>query len=69
MNAKQHGRRRFLKKSAVLAGLAAGAIPAVRGQTANASTDLSYGERSRFVTSVRVGDGGTMPALTVAATS
>ncbi len=58
MNAKQHDRRRFLKKSAALAGLAAGAIPAVRGQTANAGGDLSYGERSRFVTSLRVGDGG-----------
>jgi len=58
MNAKQHDRRRFLKKSAALAGLAAGAIPAVQGQTANAGGDLSYGERSRFVTSLRVGDGG-----------
>ena len=62
MNPKQSDRRRFLKGSAVLAGLAVGAIPSASGQTAGSGPAESqpkkdsnlYGERSRFVTSERL---------------
>jgi len=62
MKPNDSGRRRFLKNSAALAGLAVGAV-----QTASAGAipdeksgapakDLhSYGERSRFETSERLG--------------
>ena len=63
MNSKQSGRRRFLKESAALAGLAAvgaGAIRSASGQTIGSETPAlrpddyrAYGRRSRFVTSVR----------------
>ena len=63
MDSKQTNRRRFLKDGAVLAGLAVGAVvsPAVRAQTPgteprtkNIKELIAYGERSRFVTSIRV---------------
>lgn len=53
-------RRGFLKRSAALAGLAAGAIPFAAAEAhpadnpeARPARDLSYGERSHFETSVR----------------
>jgi sulfane dehydrogenase subunit SoxC len=62
MNSKQSARRRFLKNSAALAGLAAGAIRPASGQSAGSeradahSKDIhAYGERSRFENSARVG--------------
>ena len=62
MNSKQSARRRFLKNSAALAGLAAGAIQPASGQSAGSETadahpkDIhAYGERSRFENSARVG--------------
>ena len=65
MDAKEPGRRRFLKKGAVLAGLAVGAIRSARGQTPGPATpdkpanDLyTYGGRSRFENSVRTGTNG-----------
>ena len=60
MNSKNPNRRGFLKRSAALAGLAVGTIPFTSAQTLPKDTaeagppkDLSYGERSRFETSVR----------------
>ena len=68
MNAKKHGRRRFLKEGAALAGLAAGAIRSASGQTLGSEIpekrpqDLrAYGERSRFENSVRTPDGTFSP--------
>ena len=65
MKSKQQGRRRFLKDSAALAGLAVGAAGIAGAQTpgsANAHAsprDLhAYGERSRFETSHRIGNNG-----------
>jgi sulfane dehydrogenase subunit SoxC len=65
MNSKQSGRRRFLKNGAALAGLAVGAIQSASSQSAASekpeahSKDLhSYGERSRFENSARVGSMG-----------
>jgi sulfane dehydrogenase subunit SoxC len=65
MNWKASGRRRFLKDGAALAGLALGATPFAGGQTAASPAgdvqrkDLhAYGERSRFETSVRIGNNG-----------
>jgi sulfane dehydrogenase subunit SoxC len=59
MNSKNSSRRKFLKGSAVLAGLAAGA-PLARAQSLGSDAsesrkpkDLSYGVRSRFEASVR----------------
>ena len=64
MNAKERGRRRFLKEGAALAGLAAGAIRSASGQTlASEISDVrpqdtrAYGERSRFETTVRTPPG------------
>jgi len=55
MNAKQSGRRRFLKNGAALAGLAVGTIQPASGQSAGPEKteapprDIhTYGERSRF---------------------
>jgi len=72
MNSKQSERRRFLKNSAALAGLAVGAIQPASAQSAGSEKpearpkDLhSYGERSRFENSVRLGAMGlydTAPA-------
>src|SRR5580658_2206260 len=62
MDLKKPDRRRFLKKGgAAVAGLAAGAVQSASGQTtalgAPPKKDLkeliAYGERSRFVTSIR----------------
>src|ERR1700732_1830952 len=65
MNSKQSGRRRFLKNGAALAGLAVGAMQPASAQSAGTekpearSKDLhSYGERSRFENSARVGSMG-----------
>ncbi|MBI2815732.1 MAG: sulfite dehydrogenase [Acidobacteria bacterium] len=69
MNAMEHGRRRFLKRGAALAGLAVGGIRSTSGQTTLASItpevrprdSFAYGERSRFENSVRTprpGDSG-----------
>jgi sulfane dehydrogenase subunit SoxC len=60
MNSKSADRRRFLKQSATLAGLAVGSAPFARAQSlqtdvpeARPPKDLSYGVRSRFETSAR----------------
>src|SRR5690349_8642364 len=62
MISKQSGRRRFLKNSAALAGLAVGAVQPINAQSAAPETagapprDLhAYGDRSRFETSLRTG--------------
>jgi len=58
MKGNSGDRRRFLKGSAAL-GLTAGIIPAVQGQeTRNRLALSAYGERSLFVTSKRISDGG-----------
>src|SRR5207248_1304418 len=59
MDSKKSNRRGFLKNSAALAGLAAGGVPGAKGQTQGTPSKkidelIAYGERSRFVTSVRV---------------
>jgi sulfane dehydrogenase subunit SoxC len=62
MEAKKPSRRKFLKGGAALAGLASGAIQPSSGQTSTSEAlpqkDLkeliAYGERSHFVTSMRV---------------
>jgi len=58
VDSKKPGRRGFLKDGAALAGLAVGAARSARGQApaiaAYSKKELiSYGERSRFVTSLR----------------
>jgi sulfane dehydrogenase subunit SoxC len=65
MNAKERGRRGFLKKSAALAGLTVGATRFASGQAPDSEAgkrspkDLhAYGERSRFETSRRWGNNG-----------
>ncbi len=63
MKPKASSRRRFLKNSAALAGLAVGAAANVSGQTSSPPEDKSkppldfhnYGVRSRYETSVRYG--------------
>ena len=57
MNPKQSDRRRFLKNGAALAGLAsASALPLAAEPAPERIDDLhTYGERSRFVASVRIG--------------
>ena len=58
MNSEQSGRRKFLKKGAALAGLAAGAIvPASAATPAPESVDQlhAYGQRSRFENWTRKG--------------
>jgi sulfane dehydrogenase subunit SoxC len=59
MNTRDHGRRQFIKSGIALTGLAAGAgMGAASAQTADSAAptkDLeAYGERSHFVTSVRL---------------
>jgi hypothetical protein len=65
MSATRRGRRGFLKKGAALAGLALGAAKTAHAQTPAADSTpknpkelakelVAYGERSKFVTSVRV---------------
>src|ERR1700694_3859504 len=61
MDPKKPNRRRFLKGGAAMAGLAAGAIQSSSGQTPASGAPpkkgvkelIAYGERSRFVTSIR----------------
>src|ERR1700690_630556 len=57
MNPKQSDPRRFLKNGAALAGLAsASALPLAAEPAPERIDDLhTYGERSRFVASVRIG--------------
>ena len=69
MNSKGSGRRRFLKDSAALAGLAVGAVRSVSGATPGPTqpkcapkTPHAYGERSRFETSIRMGSMGLFDA-------
>src|SRR5579863_9059643 len=62
MESKKASRRRFLKGGAALAGLAAGAVKSASGQTSRSEANpqeqpkdlIAYGERSHFVTSVRI---------------
>ena len=60
MKTQEHGRRRFLKEGATLAGMAlgVGAARSASGQTPqseiSAAEILAYGKRSRFVGSARV---------------
>lgn len=65
MNAKERGRRRFLRDGTVLAGLAVETIRSASGQTPeprnpeiHPKDNRAYGERSHFVTSVRMGREG-----------
>src|ERR1700730_9020081 len=69
MDSKQASRRKFLKGGAAVAGLAAGAVRSASGQTPapaaapaaspaaapakNLKELIAYGERSKFVTSIR----------------
>lgn len=68
MQVKQSDRRRFLKKGAALASMAAGVIRPARGQTpgwetpeAPPTSPIAYGVRSRFVTTVRSNGGAYTP--------
>ena len=70
MNSKESGRRRFLKNSAALAGLAVGAIQPADGQSGGSEKleerprDIhNYGERSRFENSFRTGAAGRLQAM------
>ncbi len=59
MKDKSGGRRQFLKGSAAL-GLSAGIIPAVQSQeTRNRLALSAYGERSTYVKTQRISDGGS----------
>ena len=61
MDSKKPNRRRFLKGGAAVAGLAAGAVRSASGETPASGAPpkkdikelIAYGERSRFVTSIR----------------
>src|ERR1700686_3094754 len=65
MDSKQPSRRGFLKDGAAVAGLAVGAMRTASGQTPvaevhsedHAKALIAYGERSHFVTSIRVPQG------------
>jgi sulfane dehydrogenase subunit SoxC len=59
MDSKKPNRRGFLKDSAALAGLATGGVRLAKGQTQGTPSKkidelIAYGERSRFVTSIRM---------------
>src|SRR3984885_410386 len=59
MDSKKPNRRGFLKDGAALAGLAAGGAPLAKSQTGGTPSKkidelIAYGDRSRFVTSIRV---------------
>src|SRR5882672_9073042 len=63
MNSKQSARRKFLRDSAALAGLAVGSVRLANGQEAAPGSAEktpkqlhAYGERSHYVTSVRLGN-------------
>ena len=65
MSLQQSDRRRFLKESAALAGLAVGAIGSARAQAPGSEPGgrrpdewYDYGVRSRFVKSIRIGTNG-----------
>ncbi|MGH9787044.1 MAG: twin-arginine translocation signal domain-containing protein, partial [Terriglobia bacterium] len=63
MNSKQPNRRKFLKGSAALVGLAAtrsvsGQSPASGAYIKGTEELIAYGQRSRFETAVRVSHGG-----------
>src|SRR3989475_8420148 len=65
MDPKQPNRRGFLKNGAALAGLAAGGVRPASGQTPVPEAHpkdikelIAYGDRSRFVTSIRVPTAG-----------
>ena len=63
-NRRRRSRRGFLKNGAAVAGLALGGVPSASGQTATSAPSetaskslkelIAYGERSRYVTSIRV---------------
>jgi sulfane dehydrogenase subunit SoxC len=66
MKSGKTDRRRFLKDSAVLAGMSLGATQFAGGQTASSDSSLArlkalhaYGQRSHFVKSIRTGNNGT----------
>src|SRR5882672_1897250 len=66
MNSKQSARRKFLRDSAALAGLAVGSVRLASGQEpAPGSAEKTpkqlraWGERSHFETSVRLGNNNT----------
>src|SRR6202158_2672478 len=59
MDSKKPHRRGFLKGGATLAGLASGGAGLTKGQTVGTPSKkidelIAYGDRSRFVTSIRV---------------
>src|SRR4029077_2732987 len=59
MDVKKPNRRGFLRDSAALAGLAAGGAQLAKGQTPGTPPKkidelIAYGDRSRFVTSIRM---------------
>ena len=62
MDSKKPSRRKFLTTSAAVAGLAVGGVAPASGQTAASEAQpkkslkelIAYGERSHFVTSVRI---------------
>ena len=66
MSSQQSGRRRFLKESAAMAGLAVGAVRSASAQASpskeceeNGNGDWGpYGHRSHYVTAVRTGTNG-----------
>src|SRR6476620_4733288 len=67
MDSKHRNRRRFLKSGAALAGLTATGVRSALGQSSMAEALsaknkelIAYGERSHFVTSIRVPVSGRM---------
>src|SRR5216683_3283799 len=64
MSSKLSGRRRFLRDSAALVGLAAGVVPSADAQMSHSEAPtkdckdpkdlIAYGERSHYVKSVRI---------------
>jgi len=67
MHSKRTNRRGFLKEGATLAGLALGGVPAAAAQSSMAEALspknkelIAYGERSKYVTSIRVPVSGRM---------
>ena len=63
MRSKLSGRRKFLRDSAALVGLAAGVAPTAGAQMSHSEAPpqdakdkdlIAYGERSHYVTSVRI---------------
>jgi hypothetical protein len=64
MQSRRRSRRGFLKHGAAFAGVALAGVPSASGQTQDSPTSetpqkklkelIAYGERSRYVTSIRV---------------